>query len=267
MRPHRPYYFFALLGLPLLFVLQSPAIREPLRDVSLSALKPAFLAFDAVHGFFRETGDQVTYFWSAFRSQESYQTRIAELEARLVKTEEMSKENARLKKLLDFKDSLKEKTVTARVVGWDSTPWRKMILLDKGEKGGVHKDMAVVVPEGLVGKILEAGPEMSQAILLTDPDSRVSGITEKSRSQGVVTGLTGSQLNLKYLELEGGVEIGETVLSSGVGGIIPKGIRVGKITSIARSSDGLHLNATMDPAVRFSKLEEVLCLESFRSKS
>ncbi|MBI3316588.1 MAG: rod shape-determining protein MreC [Candidatus Omnitrophica bacterium] len=267
MRPHRPYYFFALLGLPLLFVLQSPALREPLRGYALSVLKPALLTFDSVRGFITDSGDQLIYFWSTFRNQEKHQRRIAELESQLLNTQEMMKENDRLKKLLDFKQSLRDKAMTARIVGWDSTPWRKVIILDKGKKSGIQKDSAVVVPEGLAGKILDVGPEISRALLLTDPDSRVSVLTDKTRSQGMVTGLSGPLLSMRYLELESGVEVGETVLSSGVGGLIPKGIRIGKIIAISRSEDGLHLNASVDPAVKFSKLEEVLCLESFRLKS
>lgn len=266
MRQKRSYYFLAVFILPLLIVLQNPHIREPLRGWSLSVMKPVLQVGDGATQMMDSTKSNVSRFWKSFHDQEANETKIAELESELAKFRELSKENERLRKLIEFRDTLSGKKIAARVIGWDPSPWRKTLILDKGKNQGIHKDMAVVVAEGLVGRVVEEGPSTARVILLQDSDCRVSAMADESRAQGVVAGNGGSELTLQYLELESNVAVGETVSTSGLNGLYPKGIRIGKITSIARDPTGLHLQAKVDSFVRFSKLEEVLCLESSRQK-
>lgn len=266
MRQKRSYYFLAVFILPLLILLQNPNIREPLRGWSLSLFKPVLLVGDGTLQFFDSTRSGFGRFIKAFQGQEANEKKITELESELNQYRELSKENERLRKLLEFRDTLEGKKIAARVIGWDPSPWRKTLILDKGKNQGIRKNMAVLVAEGLVGRIVEAGPSTSRAILLLDADSRVSAMAEESRAQGVVTGYGGQELTLEYLELEGNVAVGENVSTSGLNGLYPKGIRIGKITAISRDSTGLHLQAKISSFVRFSKLEEVLCLESSRVK-
>ena len=126
--------------------------------------------------------------------------------------------------------------------------------------------MAVLVPEGLVGRVMEVGANSARVLLLTDPDSRVVALGDQSRAQGVAAGDGSSRLKMEYLELESGAAVEETVSTSGMSGIFSKGIRIGKITGLMRDASGLHLEARIEPFVRFSKLEEVLCLASSRQK-
>ncbi len=146
------------------------------------------------------------------------------------------------------------------------TPWKRVIVLDKGSRHGIKKDMVLVAPEGLVGRVLEAEPFTARAILLPDPDSRVSALTSVSRSQGVIAGSGMEKLRMKYLALDTEIAVGEEVITSGIESLFPKGLLIGKIESIERDSDGLHLLAVVTPAVSFSKLEEVLCLVSSPQK-
>lgn len=191
---------------------------------------------------------------------------MAELESKLTELAEARKENERLRKLLDFRKSSQNKTLAAEVIGRDASFWRKILILNKGSNQGVRKDTAVFVPEGLVGQVLDAGPATARVLMLTDPDARVSSLADQSRAQGVVSGNGSPDLAMIYLELESGISVGETVLTSGIGGVYPKGIGVGKITGISRAADGLHLAAQVEPFVKFSKLEEVLCLVSSQEK-
>ena len=174
-------------------------------------------------------------------------------------------ENSRLKRLLEFNDSLPQKSVGVRIIGYGLKPWKKSILLNKGSSQGVKPQSVLVVPAGLVGRVVEVGVLSSQAIILTDPESRVTAITLTSRAQGVVEGNGGGKLKLRYLNLDDAVQVGEIVVTSGLSDIYPKGLRIGRIESIERDPDGLHLAATVRPAVRFSKIEEMLCLEPSNS--
>jgi rod shape-determining protein MreC len=266
MRSRRPYYFLAVFALPLLVFLQNPLIKEPLRGVSFAVLKPFFVMTTATIDAFSSGKDNITRFWKTFHIQPAHESRIAELESELIQAKEMAKENERLRKLLEFRDTLAGKRIAAQVIGWDPSPWRKTLILDKGTNQGIRKDMAVVVPEGLIGRILETGPSTSRVILLQDSDSRVSAIADQSRAQGVVAGGGREELTLEYLELESGVAVGEAVLTSGLNGLFPKGIQIGKITSLSKDATGLHLQAKIQSSVRFSKLEEVICLGSSQGK-
>lgn len=206
------------------------------------------------------------HFLDALNKQQEYLDRIQDLEGKLLHLKELEKENQRLTKLLAFSQTLSGKAIGARVIGSDVTPWKKIMMLDKGVRQGIRQDMVLVAPEGLAGRILEASPFTSRAILLPDPDSRVSALTATSRVQGIITGIGTEKLQMKYLALESGVAIGEDVLTSGIGSVFPKGIPIGKIESIEEDKDGLYLLAVVKPAVSFSKLEEVLCLASSQPK-
>ncbi len=267
MRTRRSYYFWAFLFLPLLVFFQNPAIKEPVQGWSVSLMKPALSAGEGASRFFTDIRTAGERFIRSFREQGFLEGRVAQLESQLVRFQELEKENERLRKLLDFRGSTTGKTIAARIVGWDPSPWRRSFILDKGTNQGIRKDMAVISNEGLVGRVLDAGPDTARVILLTDLDSRVSAMTDQTRATGIVAGSGAGRLKVMYLDLESAVQVPETVLTSGLGGLFPKGLRIGKITSVTRDPSGLHLQAEVEPFVPFSKLEEVLCLNSSPEKS
>ena len=163
--------------------------------------------------------------------------------------------------MLDFNDSLPQKGVGVRIIGYGLKPWKKSVVLNKGSSQGIKPLSVLVVPSGVVGRTVDVGLLSTQAILLTDPESRVTAVTLISRAQGVVEGNGGDKLKLRYLNLDDSVQVGEIVVTSGLSDIYPKGLRIGRIESVERDADGLHLSATVRPSVRFSKIEEMLCLE------
>lgn len=266
MRRWRSYYFIAVPVIVLVAFFQYPRLNKSVHAVFSTVARPAFVLGSGVRDGIFMVRYQSGNFLDAVRKQKEYLARIQELEGQLVRFREMERENQRLKKLLNFSLPLGARTIGVRVIGDDVTPWRKVVLLDKGSRNNLKKDMAVVVPEGLVGRVLEVEPYTAYAILLPDPDSRVSAMTAVSRAQGIIAGIGTDKLQMKYLALDAEVSIGEDVTTSGVGSIFPKGLQIGKIEAIERDSDGLHLLAIVKPSVPFSKLEEVLCLVSSPQK-
>ena len=262
MRRWRTYYFLAVPVILLIAFFQYPRLNDSVHSVFSSLARPAFVLGSSFRDGFYAVRYQSGNFFGAIGKQQEYLARIQELEGQLIHFREMDRENQRLKKLLNFSMPLAAHTIGTRVIGEDVTPWKKVFLLDKGSRNNLTKDMAVVVPEGLVGRILEVEPYTAHAILLPDPDSRVSALTATSRAQGIIAGTGTDMLQMKYLALDAEVEVGEDVMTSGIGSIFPKGLEIGKIESIERDSDGLHLLALVKPSVPFSKLEEVLCLVS-----
>jgi len=263
----RSLYFLVFAALPLLLVLQARERSEFLHQISLTALKPFLVVTHSLSRTFRNTGEQIGRFWNLHRNYEELARRVKELEQKQVEMEELQKENTRLAKLLEFKKEIPGKAVASRVIGRDPAPWRKTLLIDKGWNDGIKKKMAVVNAEGLVGRVIEVAPFSSRVILLLDPLSRASGILEEGRDLGVVEGDGSPWLRLTHLDRESSPKVGERVLSSGFGGVYPKGIPIGQVEMVSTEKGGLGLFASVRPFVNFSKLEEVLCVASFPQDS
>lgn len=262
----RPSLYFLVFALaPLLLVLQAPERAEFIHQISLTLLKPVFVTSHALSRAVQGTGENFRHFWNVYSENRTLTSRVQELETALVEAAELKKENERLRELLSFKKESPIKAFPARVIGRDLAPWRKTLLIDKGSKHGIKKRMPLVNAQGLVGRVIEAGPINSRAILLLDPESRVSVFFQESRDLGVAEGDGSSLLRVTHIDREAAVKVGDRVLSSGLGGVYPKGVGVGTVEMVGTEKEGLELFALVRPYVRFSKLEEVLCLALSRN--
>ncbi|MDD5557120.1 MAG: rod shape-determining protein MreC [bacterium] len=171
---------------------------------------------------------------------------------------QLRSENRRLRRLLDFRDAAPRRMLPAQVVGRDTRQWYGSILIDRGSDDGVRPDMAVVSEDGLVGKVIEALPGVSRVLLLVDRTSRVGGVVERTRETGVVEGTSFNTCRLTYLPRRTEARPGDRVLSSGMGGVYPKGLYVGEVTGVHEGEYGLFSYADLSTGVNFSMLEEVL---------
>ncbi len=185
---------------------------------------------------------------------------IDNLEKEILNLREEHLENKRLKGLLDFRESKKHRFIPAMVIARDPLGSRNTIIIDKGKKHNVRKDMVVISGSGLVGRVREAGWTISRCLLITDRDSVVGAIVQRTRDGGAVVGM-GSGLILKYLELDSDAKKGDKVISSGFSGIFEKGILIGEIASVKKDASGLYLKAGIKPGVDMKKLEEVLIIK------
>lgn len=260
MTGKRPLYFLVFALAPLVFFLQAPERAEVVHQISLTLLKPFLVTSQAVRHAFLETGDGITRFWRLYRAQEELELRVETMEQQLVEMEEVKKENGRFRELLNFKNEIPGKAVAARVIGRDLAPWRRAILIDKGSSQGIKKRMAVINSQGLVGRIIEVAPFSARAILLVDPESRVSTLFQESRDSGITEGDGSSLLRVTHIDRQATVKVGDRVVSSGLGRVYPKGIPVGQVEMVGTEKEGLELFATVRPFVNFSKLEEILCI-------
>lgn len=187
--------------------------------------------------------------------------RIRELEKRTTELEEALLENERLRGLLGFQRDAGRHAVPAMVIGRDPNDWSSVIFIDKGAADGIRKDMVVLSGHGLVGRVREAGKGISKVMLITDADSRVGAIIQKSREQGLLTGTPEGVCKLIYLSLDSDVEAGDKVLSSGMGGFYPKGILIGSVVATAKERGRLYKYAIVKPSSELLRLEEVLCVK------
>lgn len=261
-----PFYLLLLALLPLFFFLHSSGRAEVFHQAGLVLLRP----FHETSRFFsrgiQETAESFRLFWDLYASRAVLLERVQELELEQVQMEELRRENERLTSLLGFRKEIQAKTIAARVIGWDLVPWRQTIVIDKGSRDGMKNRMAVVNAQGLVGRVIEAAPWSARVILLTDAESRVSVIFQESRSVALAQGDGSPWLRLTRLDPTSVVKVGDKVLSSGLGGVYPKGLPLGKVEMVSTHKDSLELMATVRPFVDFSKLEEVLCISSLPSE-
>lgn len=182
------------------------------------------------------------------------------LKRRLDQLQEQALETQRLERLLAMRQASQAEFLTARVVGKDATNWFKTILLDRGSADGIRRNQPVLAPDGLVGRVVEVTPNSARVQLLTDPVSAVGGLIQRTRVTGIVSGNLGAGARVRYLPLMADVAVGDEVVTSGMGGVFPKGILIGRITSVERKSGALFQEATLQSAVDLSRLEEVLIL-------
>lgn len=173
---------------------------------------------------------------------------------------EAVQENQRLRGLLAFKEDTGHSTMTARVIGMDPTSLFKTITIGKGSADGVSKGMAVVANEGVVGRVLNSSAESSRVLLITDRNSNVDTLIQRSRDRGIAEGGDFGLLQFKYLPRSADAAEGDLLVTSGVGGVFPKGLIIGSISKLDKGAGGIFLYAEIKPAVNFSKLEEVLVI-------
>jgi rod shape-determining protein MreC len=184
----------------------------------------------------------------------------AGLKERLNALREVVQENKRLKELLAFKETSGYHAITARVIGTDPTSLFRTITIGAGSSDGVRKGMAVVTSEGVVGRVINSSSGTSRVLLATDRNSDIDAVIQRSRDRGIAEGAGPDTLHLKYMPRSADVVEGDMVVTSGIGGIFPKGLVIGSVSRLDKTSGGIFLYAEVRPSLNFSKLEEVLVI-------
>lgn len=166
----------------------------------------------------------------------------------------------RLAKLMAYEDDWDKKSVVASVIGRDATQWSKVVIINKGTQDGVEDHLAVVTDTGVIGQVIHAGLNTSKVLLIVDGRSAVDALFQDNRVSGVVVGKGGDECQLKFVPNTADVKMGDLVLSSGLGGIFPKGLIIGKVSQVSKKKQGLFQEITLTPSSDLSRLEEVLVL-------
>lgn len=182
------------------------------------------------------------------------------LQRRISQLEEHALETQRLQGLLAMRETSRTNYLAARIVGKDATNWFKTVLIDRGSQAGLRRNLPVVAPDGLVGRVVEVTPFTAKVQLITDPISASGGLLQRTRVTGIVSGNLGAGLKVRYLPLLADVAVGDEVVTSGMGGVFPKGIPVGRVVAVERKSGALFQEAVLQPKVDLGRLEEVLIL-------
>ena len=196
----------------------------------------------------------------ASRENVLFRRKIVELERELFVAQETFKENQRLKKLLGFVQNVSSEKILAQVVAWDGNSDFKVIRLNKGLKDGVKLQSAVVTDRGVVGYIYRMTDHFSDVLTILDSSNKVDGVIARIRSRGIVEGYSFDKCIMKYVTRTDPIVLRDIVITSGLGNIYPKGIKIGKVSRIERESYGITQYVEIKPMVDFQSLEEVVIL-------
>jgi len=197
------------------------------------------------------------------QENEKLKRRVAELQKENHEMKERALATERLRQLLEFRQQMATSMVAAEVIGEDPSSWFKSVTIDRGEKEGLRKGMAVISPEGVVGQILKASPDYATVLLVTDYNSAIDAIVQRTRAKGIVEGKEGNRCQLKYLLRTEDVEPGDVVITSGLDGKFPKGLMIGEIQKVDKRHLGVFQYAELIPKVDLDRLEEVLVITEF----
>jgi len=251
-------------AVPLCFSTYYPPFSNTLRNITVGAAKPVF---DLSHFLSSNVSgglSNIRDYFRVYTDNVFLRSTLGGLRQKLVRSEELEKENERLRALLDFKASVRRKAIPVEIISRDISHWSDWVVLGSGNKEGIRVDMPLLSPLGLAGRVIFCDDRYSRAMLITDVKSRLSAMAQRTRDLGIVRGDGRGLLVMDYLPLDCEAKVGDVVITSGLGGIYPKGLAVGSIESISKDRGALTLSALVRPFADLDRLEEVLCLESIQ---
>ncbi|MDE2484114.1 MAG: rod shape-determining protein MreC [candidate division NC10 bacterium] len=266
------------LVLPIALLVAFVLMTLQARSGSSLALLTKQILLTSISPFLRlatKSFDITTTVWNEYidlrrvrRDNQSLKEEIRQLRAEVGELRETALEHTRLSRLLQLDNRVDTEAVVVKVIGKDTTNWFRSILIGGGADRGIRRHMAVVTAEGLVGRVVEVTALASRVQLITDSESGVGVLIQRSRAIGVAAGSQGGAIQIKYLPLMTDVAVGDRIVTSGMGGIFPKGIPVGKVVQSSRPTNGtLFQSIEAQPYVDFSRLEEVMVLKRLPSSS
>jgi rod shape-determining protein MreC len=188
------------------------------------------------------------------------QLQIEELQGQLQVYQEAYLQQQRLQELLGFAVSAPPHTTVAQVVGIDPSQWAEAVTINKGSVHNVRKDTAVITHRGLVGRTIEIAPHYATVLLITDRRSAVDAVIQRTRARGIVVGKSRRLCELRYVDFHEDLQVGDAIISSGLGEVYPQGLLIGTVVSVRQKPSGLFHEVEVKPAVDLAKLEETLVL-------
>lgn len=236
-------------GVPLLEVVTFGAFAEVQRGAAglTGSIRDAWSGYGNLRGVRAEN--------DALRRQ------LGELQVQFQQERARAERARQLERLLGFKQELRAETIPASVIGASASLEFRGITIDRGTTTGVTANMAVIAPTGLVGRVVTPTQHASKIQLLIDRNAAAGALVERSRAQGIVIGENKDTLRMDFVVATADVKVGDTIVTSGVDGIYPKGFVIGKVEQVD-NGNGIYKAIRVTPSVDFNKLEEVLVVKT-----
>ena len=229
-------------------------------------LTPGRWAWSRVSSFW----ERYVYFVGVRQEAESLRQDLAQTQEELVAAREDAARAKRLEELLAIAPLPGWQKEGARVIANRLGPNAALetFVIDKGRRQGVDMNTPVVAPQGVVGRVLRASLSAATVLMITDPNSRIPVVSQKTRTQGILTGRgAGATLSLRYVSLSAPIEVGELLVTSGFEGIFPQGLPMAKVTLVTRDGASIFLNVQAQALFDPQSLEEVALLKKAEPES
>jgi rod shape-determining protein MreC len=223
------------------------AITSPIQKSVDAAVRPVRRAADYAFEITRTSSDN--------RRLKAENLSLAR-EVRQLKKHEA--ENRRLKRLAGLRSRSEFETVAARVIARSPSSWQSIVTIDVGRAGGVGKRMAVITDKGLVGQVLKESSSAALVQLVNDQRSGVGVEFSRTGATGIVEGSVDGRLKLRFIPDDADVKVGDKLVTSGAGGVYPRGIPVGSVAGVSQTVYSLEKQIELKPAVNYGRLSEVL---------
>ena len=263
LNPARQNILILVILLLAQLLMMSSNVRRPAGETLLERFfhgltRPVIAAAGAVGGGVRGAFRSVGEIRAARSENRRLAAELAQLREELRKRDEAALQNERLQRLLAMREAVAVPSVGARVLTSELTEREQVIVVDRGSEEGVRPDQPVVAWGGAVGRVVTAGRHTARVRLLSDPESRVAGIVQRSREGGSLHGRAFDDLHMVYVAGFADVREGDAVLTSGLGGIFPSGFRIGRVEEVVAT--GIAKEIRVSPPIEYHRLEEVLIL-------
>ncbi len=249
----------ALIGL------NSAGVLEPVKSALLYPLAIVQRGVAALWGQVAGRFEQPPSDAELVKRNAELEEQVTSLQAQVAQLQEAQADVKSLSDLLNFERARPElEYQPANVIGRDPSPYLSYLLLDRGSDDGIRKDMPVVAGSGLVGQVVEVTSVACKVLPIVDASASVNARLLQSREEGVVVGQLAGGLQLQYLPQKVNVALGETVVTSGLGGHYPADIVVGTVNAVQKQDYEVLQKADLTPAVDFNRLEIVLIVTNFK---
>jgi rod shape-determining protein MreC len=227
-----------------------------LLELAVPVQKALLLPIDVA----RETWSRYVALLGLRAENERLRAKLAELEEQNLQYAEAIVASGHLERIAEAREGFDVPLRPAEVVGHDVSPWFRSVLVDRGQRSGIRSGMPVVTDRGLVGLVTATSPHAARVMLLLDRQSAVDAMVQRSRARGLVRGAGAGRLEFTFMVRGDDVEPGDDVITSGVGGVYPKGIRVGRVIEVRTDPSSLLHTASLQPAVDLGRLEQVFVM-------
>ncbi|MEM7410645.1 MAG: rod shape-determining protein MreC [Myxococcota bacterium] len=224
-------------------------------DVAVPVQKMVALPFE----FTRNTWQEYLSLVEVGRENEDLRTRLAAAEEENLQLREALVAGGRLQRIAEMRDEFEVPMLPTELVGLDASSWFRSALLDRGRSDGILSGMPLISEDGLVGLVTATSNHAAKGMLLLDRQSAVDAVVQRSRARGVVRG-AGDELVFEFVGRESDVAAGDVLITSGLGGVYPKGLRIGTITEVDAAGAQLLREARVGSAVDFGRLEQVFVM-------
>jgi len=260
----RIFYAVVLVAISIAVIIAGRNVLEPVSGTVLIVFSPLQTGFTNLYNSISNVINTPADLASVQARNVELEKQIADLTTENIR---LSESDAKLKivsALLDYaRTNPERKYVTADVVGRDESRFLRYVLLNKGARDGINRDMPVVTVNGLVGVVTETTANASKVVLITDLSSAVNVRLQNSRAEGVVIGQQSGELRLNYISVEVDMKQGERVVTSGLGGQFPQGLLIGTVASVRKRTFDVFQEADVKSAVDFNRLETVLVIINY----